>query len=762
MAARFLVLVHLLLLAAASAVAVTSAAASTSLATNATAGPHLPAAPGADGNGGGGNVTGFSFSRFVDAHRGVNVTVLGDANINGGALQITPDSLNDAATFLTHKSGRVLYSTPFKLWHRGHGGAAAVAGDGKRVASFSTVFTINIFRPNGTDPGEGFAFLIAPSADEPPAGSSGGYLGLTSAATDGNATNQVVAVELDTEKQPYDPDDNHVGLDVNSVVSVATAPLGMEISPVKPTNYTVWVDYDGAARRVAVFMAVSAAGEAAAEAKKKKPRRAVLAAPLDLAAVAAEWSYFGFAAATGSRYQLNCVLAWDMTVEKLPCDDDGDGGVAARRRAVALAVGVPVAVTAIAAAAVVAYVCSARRGRKAAGEGGGGEDGSAITGTMIRSLAGGPREFEYREIRKATNNFDEKMKLGQGGYGVVYRGVVAGDHTCPGGEVEVAVKKFSRASTQGQNDFLAELSIINRLRHKHLVRLLGWSHDNGELLLVYEYMPNGSLDQHLFTTTATPGRPLLTWSLRYSIIKGVASALHYLHDEYDQRVVHRDLKASNILLDAAFGARLGDFGLARAIESDKTSYIDEAAAGVHGTVGYIAPECFHTEKATRESDVYAFGAVALEVACGRRPRCDVEGFCFLVDWVWRLHRDGRALDAVDARLEGEFDREEAERVILLGLACSHPAPGERPRTPEILQILMGSVAPPVVPPFKPSFVWPATAEDGGIDTMSTTAGTTATGSQVSLTSASTWSGNFMKGSLRHAFEQEVVSDSSLP
>uniref|UniRef100_A0A0A8Y307 Protein kinase domain-containing protein n=1 Tax=Arundo donax TaxID=35708 RepID=A0A0A8Y307_ARUDO len=373
---------------------------------------------------------------------------------------------------------------------------------------------------------------------------------------------------------------------------------------------------------------------------------------------------------------------------------------------------------------------------------------------MIRSLAGGPREFEYRELRKATNNFDEKMKLGQGGYGVVYRGVVVGDHTSPGSAVEVAVKKFSRASTQGQNDFLAELSIINRLRHKHLVRLVGWSHDNGELLLVYEFMPNGSLDQHLFSSS--PGRQLLGWDLRYTIVKGVASALHYLHDEYDQRVVHRDLKASNIMLDASFSARLGDFGLARAIETDKTSYMEDVGGGVHGTVGYIAPECFHTEKATRESDVYAFGAVVLEVVCGRRPRCDIDGFHFLVDWVWRLHRDGRALDAVDPRLGGEFDGEQAERLILLGLACSHPTPAERPKTPAIQQILLRSVPPPEVPPFKPSFVWPAT--DGGLlDTMSTTAGTTT--SQLSLTSVSTWSGNFMRGSLSHAFQQDATSDS---
>ena len=217
----------------------------------------------------------------------------------------------------------------------------------------------------------------------------------------------------------------------------------------------------------------------------------------------------------------------------------------------------------------------------------------------------------------------------------------------------------------------------------------GWSHDNGELLLVYEYMPNGSLDQHLFSSAAgTRQRQPLGWELRYSIIQGVASALHYLHDQYDQRVVHRDLKASNIMLDAAFTARLGDFGLARAIETDKTSYTEEVAGGVHGTVGYIAPECFHTEKATRESDVYAFGAVILETVCGSRPRCDIDGFHFLVDWVWRLHRDGRALEAVDPSLDGAFNEDDAERLLMLGLACSHPTPAERPKAQAISQILL--------------------------------------------------------------------------
>lgn len=291
-------LVHLLLLFAAAATA--SAASSSSIATNASS-----AAPGS------GDVVTFSFARFDPSFRGGNVTVLGEANINQGALQVTPDSLNNASHFLTNKTGRVLYSTPFKLWAHQRDGKANVTG-GKRVASFSTVFTINVFRPNGTEPAEGVAFVIFPTASDPPPGSHGGYLGLTTAATDGDAGNQIVAVELDTEKQAYDPDDNHVGLNVNSVVSVAATPLkprGIQISPVDPVKYNVWIDYDGAARRIAVFMAVE--GEA-------KPRNAVLAAPLDLGDIVAEKSYFGFSAATGKKYQLNCVLAWNMTVEKLP------------------------------------------------------------------------------------------------------------------------------------------------------------------------------------------------------------------------------------------------------------------------------------------------------------------------------------------------------------------------------------------------------------------------------------------------------------
>ena len=157
----------------------------------------------------------------------------------------------------------------------------------------------------------------------------------------------------------------------------------------------------------------------------------------------------------------------------------------------------------------------------------------------------------------------------------------------------------------------------------------------GKLLLLYDFMPNGSLDKHLYEA---PNQTTLNWRCRYRILAGVASALHYLHDEYDQKVVHRDLKASNILLDSEYNARLGDFGLARALDNERNSYAELVLAGVPGTMGYVAPECFHTGRATPESDVYGFGA--LEVVCSRSPGINInhhQRLYSLVDWVWMLH-----------------------------------------------------------------------------------------------------------------------------
>ncbi|CAJ2646820.1 unnamed protein product [Trifolium pratense] len=602
--------------------------------------------------------------------------LISTASIHFGALQVTPDSAGSSSVVsMFNNSGRVFLKTPFKLWD-GSGGDTA----GKLV-SFNTSFLINVFRYNNGTPGEGLAFVIAPSLSIP-LNSSGGYLGLTNATTDGNVTNRFVAVELDTVKQNYDPNNNHIGLNINSVISNVTVPLRSEIAPIGTQFYVLWIEYYGDRKLFNVYMAPQPSKDLPIV---KKPAEPVISSSLDLRKIVNQNSYFGFSASTGNTVELNCVLKWNITIEVF--DEKGKTGKAL---AIGLGVGIPLLIILIGGFGWYYHLIKKKKSEDYGSN-------SQIMGTL-KSLPGTPREFNYQELKKATNNFDEKFKLGEGGYGVVYRGIL------PKEKLQVAVKKFSRDKMKSTDDFLAELTIINRLRHKHLVKLQGWCHKNGVLLLVYDYMPNGSLDDHIFCEEGTSRTPL-SWPLRYKILSGVASALNYLHNEYDQTVVHRDLKASNIMLDSDFNARLGDFGLARALENEKTSYAE--LEGVQGTMGYIAPECFHTGKATRESDVYGFGAVLLETVCGQRPWTKIEGYQFLVDWVWYLHREGRILEAVDKSVGNEYDVEEVERILKLGLICSHPVAGERPNLQTIVQILSGSVNVPYVPPFKPSFMWPA-------------------------------------------------------
>jgi hypothetical protein len=322
------------------------------------------------------------------------------------------------------------------------------------------VFRINLYRANATNKGEGLAFVIASSnAAGPPPGSHGGYLGLTNASTDGNSTNGFAAVELDTVKQPYDPDDNHVGLDVNGVRSTDAAsltPLGIQLAPVDTTVndgfYMVWVDYNGTSRHVRVYVAKNGS----------KPDTAVLNATLDLSTVLlGKKAYFGFSASTGVKYQFNCVLMWNMAVERLHDGSTASKSISGWNWKLGAAVGAPCAV-AFAVGLLVVGMYIARR-KKLVG-------GDRCTAIDLRSIPGVPKEFDFKELKKGTNNFDEKMKLGQGGYGVVYRGTVLGEH---GRSMEVAVKQFSGADTKGREDFLAELSIINRLRHRNLVKLIG-------------------------------------------------------------------------------------------------------------------------------------------------------------------------------------------------------------------------------------------------------------------------------------------------
>ncbi|PIA56975.1 hypothetical protein AQUCO_00700974v1 [Aquilegia coerulea] len=599
-----------------------------------------------------------------------SLIIKGNATIDEqGALQITPDTTNTASGYRLNKSGRVMLMKRFKVWEGQTSSSNNTNSSSDIVASFNSTFLVNFFVPDES-PGEGFAFIISPDL-EIPSNSYGEWLGLTNATLNGNSFNKFVAIEFDTKKQSYDINDNHIGLNINGVQSnksVSLSEFGIVLAPVNRTvKYWVWVEYNGTTKLLEVYMD---------EEDRRKPDRPVLSEYINLKNYVNKRSYFGFTASTGTTAQLNCVLHWYLTVQNLDKEDK-----------FWLKVGIALGVSVV----VLLVICMMgwfyyRKKKKVCDE-------LNILNELMK-IPGTPKEFQYKDLKQATNNFSEKMKLGQGGYGVVYKGVLAKDNA------EVAVKRFSRECTKGIADFLAELTIINRLRHKHLVRLLGWCHKKKTLLLVYEYMPNGSVDSHLF---GSPDK-FLSWTRRCNILAGLSSALHYLHYEYDQMVVHRDLKSSNILLDSDYNARLGDFGLARALEQGKNSYAT-AADGVPGTFGYIAPETFHAGKATTDSDVFGFGAVVLEVVCGRQPWAKVLGSMVLVDWVWKLYREGRILEAVDENLGTDYVDAEAEKLLLLGLACSHPIASERPKAKNIVQMISGSVPVPEVPRFRPAFVW---------------------------------------------------------
>lgn len=294
----------------------------------------------------------------------------------------------------------------------------------------------------------------------------------------------------------------------------------------------------------------------------------------------------------------------------------------------------------------------------------------------------GPHRFKYKDLYTATNGFKEKEILGSGGFGRVYKGVL------PKSKLEIAVKRVSHESRQGMKEFVAEIVSLGRLRHRNLVQLLGYCRRKGELLLVYDYMPNGSLDKYLFNEP----NPSLNWSQRFRIIKGVASGLLYLHEEWEQIVIHRDVKASNVLLDNELNGRLGDFGLARLYDHGT----DPQTTHIVGTLGYLAPEHTRSGRPTTQMDVFAFGAFLLEVATGKRP-IEIRGMMedvILVDWVMLCWMRGAIVEAKDPKLGTEYVTEEMEMVLKLGLLCSQSNPMARPSMRQIVQYLEGDAVMP--------------------------------------------------------------------
>ncbi|TVU50182.1 hypothetical protein EJB05_01544, partial [Eragrostis curvula] len=333
----------------------------------------------------------------------------------------------------------------------------------------------------------------------------------------------------------------------------------------------------------------------------------------------------------------------------------------------------------------------------------------------------GPRRFLYRELAVATKFFSDDEKLGEGGFGSVYRGYLKDM------DLHVAIKRVSKSSQQGRKEYISEVKIISRLRHRNLVQLIGWCHGGDELLLVYELMPNGSLNTHIHSQSN-----VMSWELRHEIVLGIGSALLYLHQDWEQCVLHRDIKPSNVMLDGSFHAKLGDFGLARLVDHERESHTTALA----GTMGYIDPECMLAGRASAASDVYSFGVLVLEIVCSRRPIVVVQdseeyATVYLVQWAWEFYGRGSILDAADARLNGKFDGGEMERVMVTGLWCAHPDHAVRPSIRQAVNVLRHEAPLPNLPAKMPvamfmSQVVGCTPSESSAGTGASSGGTTCT------------------------------------
>ncbi|XP_041028263.1 putative receptor-like protein kinase At4g00960 isoform X1 [Juglans microcarpa x Juglans regia] len=300
-------------------------------------------------------------------------------------------------------------------------------------------------------------------------------------------------------------------------------------------------------------------------------------------------------------------------------------------------------------------------------------------------------QFDFSTIRVATDNFSDVNKLGQGGFGIVYKGKF------PNGQ-EIAVKRLSRSSEQGDQEFKNEILLVARLQHRNLVRLLGFCSEGNERLLVYEFMPNASLDHFIFD----PSKHLhLDWTIRYKIIMGIARGLQYLHEDSQFRIIHRDLKTSNVLLDEEMNPKISDFGMARLFTLDQSQ---ANTRRIVGTYGYMAPEYAMHGHFSVKSDVFSYGVLVLEIVCGRKNNYfqNGENTENLLCHAWKNWREGTASNLIDSTLR-VGSTTEIMRCIHVGLLCVQEKIAERPTMASVL-LMLNSYSMALSVPSRPAFL----------------------------------------------------------
>ncbi|XP_038889187.1 probable L-type lectin-domain containing receptor kinase VI.1 [Benincasa hispida] len=572
-----------------------------------------------------------------------------------GALRLTNNSPNVV--------GHAFYPDAVKMFDKS-------SPSYPNASSYSATFVFAIDPSSPGQGGHGLAFTLAPSTNFDGA-ESGHFLGLFNPVNNGNTSNHIIAVEFDTVNghgEARNSRGNHIGVNINGVSSVASRPAASsyyiddemlkEIEIDSGDPMAVWIEYDGLSKTLNVTIGFL----------EQKPETQLISFPVDLTTVVKDQMFVGFAASTGIETSSHYILGWSFAVNaparqlrysllpKGPKEQNlSSSSINNPQLKVVLAVSSIVVILGI-----VFLTFLFIRMKK--------------TESLEDWERDCPHRFNYKDLYTATNGFNDSEQIGIGGFGSVYKGKLSSTGA------EIAVKRVKRNSSQGMKEFAAEIESLGRLRHKNLVNLQGWCKKKNDLLIVYDYIPNGSLHSLLYT----PKQSLvLKWEQRFNILKGIAAGLLYLHEDWEQVVIHRDIKPSNVLIDADMNARLSDFGLSRQYDHDETSHTTR----VVGTIGYIPPELFHTGKASKSADVFAYGVLLLEVACGRKPLGSNQ--FILVDWVMEWYEAGNILYVADPKLDSIYKVEEMEMVLQLGLLCTRWKQEARPSMRQVMRFLNG-------------------------------------------------------------------------
>ncbi|GLT44196.1 hypothetical protein SLA2020_181070 [Shorea laevis] len=559
----------------------------------------------------------------------------------------SPDFVFLTDNIAPYNLGLVTYADKVLIWDL----------NSRNLSDFTCRFSFSIDTQSARG-GDGIVFFLAPAGFQIPLNSGGGYLGLFNTTTKYSSSNMIISVEFDTLENDWDPRNvgAHVGININSISSIVYTPWNA--SSHTDDTADALITYNSTTKNLSVSWSY--------QITQNPQERSILSHTIDLREVLSNWVTIGFSACSGGYSARQTLRSWEFNSSL----DANKETIEIPSRKIKIIVSIAMLVTVLLIGIPLAYVIMRQRKKI-------NKKAKMTNLTSINDdfdVGTGPRGFSYQDLAFATNNFSEDRKLGEGGFGAVYRGYL-GDV-----DMSIAVKKISKGSKQGKKEYVTEVKIISQLRHRNLVQLIGWCHERSELLLVYEYMSNGSLDSHL----CGKSNPF-PWHIRYRITLGLASAILYLHEEWGQCVVHRDIKSSNIMLDSNFNVKLGDFGLAKLMDHE----LGQITTGLAGTFGYLAPEYISTRKASKASDVFSFGVVILEIVTGRKSTdlIEEESDLRLVEWVWDLYGKGKLHSGVDERVKKDFDEKQAECLMTVGIWCSHPDSNFRPSIKLAIQVL---------------------------------------------------------------------------